>query len=315
MNTDTLNKQPVHYCIIEKQQADQRIDNFLLTQLRTVPKSHIYRLLRKGEVRVNKKRIKPSYRLQENDSIRIPPLQITPQVKNYCPSDKLITLLKNSVLFEDEDLLIINKPSGIPVHGGSGIQGGVVNALRYIYPEMKFLELAHRLDRETSGCLILAKKRSVLREIHELLRQGKVTKIYQLLVLGRWPAEKTTVELSLLKNQIRSGERMVKVTDEGKHSITHFKPLHYYSCATLLEANLATGRTHQIRVHTSYYGHPVAGDEKYGDKAFNRLTDKLGCKRLFLHAIDLSFALDNGNRVISVHSELPSDLQKLLTAL
>jgi 23S rRNA pseudouridine955/2504/2580 synthase len=315
MNTDTLNKKPTHYCIIEKQQADQRIDNFLVTQLRNVPKSHIYRLLRKGEVRVNKKRIKPSYRIQENDSIRIPPVQFTAQVKDYCPSDKLISLLKNSVLYEDEDLLIINKPSGIPVHGGSGIQGGVVNALRFIFPEMKFLELAHRLDRETSGCLILAKKRSVLKEIHELLREGKVTKIYQLLVLGCWPSEKTTVELSLLKNQIRSGERMVQVADEGKQSITHFKPLHYYSCATLLQANLDTGRTHQIRVHTSYYGHPVAGDEKYGDKAFNRLVTKLGCKRLFLHAIEVCFELDNGNKVISVQAELPKDLQKLLTVL
>jgi 23S rRNA pseudouridine955/2504/2580 synthase len=308
-------KTPVRFVTIDPDFQGQRIDNYLVTLLKNVPKSRIYRLLRKGEIRVNKKRVQPSYRLQAEDQLRLPPMELGPEKVTYQPSSNIIALLKQAILFENDNLLIINKPEGIPVHGGSGLQGGVVDVLRLAIDDYQCLELAHRLDRATSGCLILAKKRSILKELHQLFRAGDITKTYHALVLGHWPEDKTIVDLPLQKNQLLSGERMVQVTSEGKESLTYFKPLKYYQAATLVEGRLATGRTHQLRVHTSHSGHPIAGDEKYGDKAFNRMISQLGCKRLFLHAINVSFQLPSTGELINVTAELPKDLQELLEKL
>ncbi len=307
--------QPVQYLTVDPDFADQRIDNFLVTRLKGVPKSHIYRILRKGEVRVNKKRIQPSYRLQANDQIRIPPIQLSNAKTESTPSRNLVALLSQRIIYEDKNLLIINKPSGIPVHGGSGVKLGLVEALRNMYPKLPQLELAHRLDSDTSGCLILAKKRSILRELHELLRAGKVSKIYLTLTKGHWKTSELKVDASLQKNQLSSGERFVRVHKEGKASLTIFKPITTYEGVMLVEAILHTGRTHQIRVHAKYRNHPIAGDEKYGEKEFNKEMRKLGLKRLFLHAHFVEFTLPSTGQKISMSAPLDDDLEKFLENL
>lgn len=309
-----MNKTSVEYIAIDEDQADQRIDNFLISKLKNVPKSHIYRLLRKGEVRVNKKRIKPEYRLKNNDLVRVPPVTVPEQKTAYKPSANLIQELQDAILFETDEILILNKPVGIPVHGGSGISGGVIEILRAMKPEYKKIELAHRIDKDTSGCLLLAKKRSILKVLHDLFRQQQVHKAYLALAMGRWPDTKHTVDLPLVKNQLASGERMVKVSEEGKQSVTHFKVLENFAAASLLEATLETGRSHQIRVHTAAAQHPLAGDPKYGDKAFNRLIANLGCKRMFLHAYELQFSLPNGQNIVA-SAPLPAELEALLERL
>lgn len=305
----------VQHWTIEADFAGQRIDNFLVTRLKGMPKTHIYKLLRKGEVRVNKKRIQPSYRLQEGDSVRIPPMQLDVPKKAVVPHDRLTTLLKSRILYEDQQLLIINKPPGIAVHGGSGVRMGLVEALKAMYPKCPQLELAHRLDLDTSGCLILAKKRSVLREIHELLRKGEVNKVYLALTKGHWKKDELRVTASLHKNQLSSGERIVKVSKEGKESLTVFQPIEKYDDCTLVEAVLHTGRTHQIRVHTQYRGHPIAGDDKYGDREFNKAMREIGVKRLFLHSYKIEFTLPSRGEKISVLAPLDADLAACLKHL
>lgn len=305
-------KSPVAYITISPEFVDQRIDNFLINHLKGVPKTHIYKILRKGEVRVNKKRIKQTYRLQEGDQVRIPPVQLEDKDTPPAPSKQLITFLTTRILYEDDNLIIINKPAGISVHGGSGIKLGVVEALRATYPK---LELVHRLDRDTSGCLILAKKRSALRELHALMREGQVKKIYHTLTKGHWKPSALRVEASLLKNQLSSGERIVRIHEEGKPSVTVFTPLVRYKYSTLMEALLETGRTHQIRVHAQYRGHQVAGDEKYGDKEFNKQMHQMGLKRLFLHAYFLEFTLPSTGQHIQITAPLDDDLQACLKAL
>jgi 23S rRNA pseudouridine955/2504/2580 synthase len=297
---------------ITEHAVGQRIDNFLLKQLKGVPKSRIYRSLRQGEVRVNGGRVKPDYHLELGDVVRIPPLRMSEQATLGKPSTTLMRLLEASILWEDEGLVIINKPSGIAVHGGSGINFGVIEIFRHLRPDARFLELVHRLDRDTSGCLMIAKKRSVLREIHVLLQQHQITKLYWALVQGRWHEDQHTVSASLLKNRLRSGERMVRVSKEGKPAVTLFKALEYFKQATLIEARLQTGRTHQIRVHAAHLGHPLAGDEKYGDKLFNKSLREIGCKRLFLHAYQLHFILPSKAKTITVTADLPKELQKVL---
>lgn len=310
-----MSKTPVQYITIPPDFVEQRIDNFLVTRLKGVPKTHIYRILRKGEVRVNKKRIKQTYRLQAGDEVRLPPLELGEKIQPTTPSDQLIEFLKTRILYEDNHMLIINKPSGISVHGGSGVRLGLIEALRVMYPKLNQLELAHRLDRETSGCLIVAKKRSALRELHELQRAGQIKKIYKALTKGHWKKHALRVEESLLKNQLSSGERIVRVHTEGKPSITLFSPLIAYKYAELMEVLLETGRTHQIRVHAQFRGHPVAGDEKYGDKAFNKQMHQLGLKRLFLHAYSLEFTLPSTNEFIQITAPLDDDLKGFLKAL
>ncbi len=276
--------------------AGQRIDNFLRTQLKGVPKTLIYRILRKGEVRVNKGRIKPEYKLQAGDVVRVPPLRLAERDEPAPLAQGLLERLEAAIVFEDKALIVLNKPAGIAVHGGSGLNYGVIEAFRQLRPDAKEIELVHRLDRDTSGLLMIAKKRSMLRHLHEALRGDGVDKRYLALVRGNWPAAKKQVRAPLMKNNLRSGERMVEVNTEGKDALTEFRVLRRFGdFATLVEASPITGRTHQIRVHAKHAGHSIAGDNKYGDEEFTREIRELGGKRLFLHAHSLQVKLPEGN--------------------
>lgn len=304
----------VEFVTVGPDQDGQRIDNFLLRHLKGVPKTLIYRILRKGEVRVNKGRIKPDYRVQTGDEIRIPPIRRS-ETEKRAPSNRNLSALHDRILYEDERILIINKPAGMAVHGGSGVSHGVIETMRHWRTDLHYLELVHRLDRETSGCLILAKKRSALRQLHELLRESEVEKRYLALVKGPWPHGVKRVEAGLRKNVLRSGERMVNVDDEGKVSISTFYPLAVGKLASLMEIHIETGRTHQIRVHAAHLGHPLAGDEKYGDKAFNQQMHAMGLTRLFLHARSLAFTLEEPHKSIAVNAPLDKDLELILEKL
>ncbi|QQE89920.1 23S rRNA pseudouridine(955/2504/2580) synthase RluC [Azotobacter chroococcum] len=278
--------------------AGQRIDNFLRTQLKGVPKTLIYRILRKGEVRVNKGRIKPEYKLQAGDLVRVPPLRLAERDEPAPLAQGLLERLEAAIVHEDKALILLNKPAGIAVHGGSGLSHGVIEALRQLRPEAKDLELVHRLDRDTSGLLMVAKKRSMLRHLHEALRGDGVDKRYLALVRGFWPAARKQVSAPLQKNTLRSGERMVEVDEEGREALTLFRVLRRFGdFATLVEAKPVTGRTHQIRVHARHAGHPIAGDAKYGDEEFTREIRALGGKRLFLHAYSLVVPLPEGGEL------------------
>ena len=276
--------------------AGQRIDNFLRTQLKGVPKTLIYRILRKGEVRVNKGRIKPEYKLQAGDVVRVPPLRLAERDEPAPLAQGLLERLEAAIVYEDKALIVLNKPAGIAVHGGSGLNYGVIEAFRQLRPEAKEIELVHRLDRDTSGLLMIAKKRSMLRHLHEALRGDGDDKRYLALVRGNWPAARKQVRAPLMKNNLRSGERMVEVNVEGKDALTEFRVLRRFGdFATLVEASPITGRTHQIRVHAKHAGHSIAGDSKYGDEEFTREIRELGGKRLFLHAHSLQVKLPEGN--------------------
>jgi len=295
-------------------QGGQRIDNFLLRHLKGVPKTLIYRILRKGEVRVNKGRIKADYRVQPDDVIRIPPIRRNMEEKRP-PSSRSVSALSDRILYEDTRIIIINKPSGMAVHGGSGVSHGVIEAMRHWRQDLHYLELVHRLDRETSGCLILAKKRSALRQLHQLLRDGEVEKHYLALVKGPWPHGNRRIEIALRKNVLRSGERVVNVNEDGKTAISTFYPLSVGKRASLMEIHIETGRTHQIRVHAAHLGHPLAGDDKYGDKEFNREMQKLGLSRLFLHARSLAFTLTEPHKSIAVNAPLDKELNQVIEKL
>jgi 23S rRNA pseudouridine955/2504/2580 synthase len=307
--------QKPHFYEITEDRAGQRIDNFLLAYLKGVPKSRIYRVLRKGEVRVNKGRVKPSYRLQKGDSVRIPPIRYTAEAHAGTPSVNLLQRIENCVIYEDEQLMILDKPSGMAVHGGSGLSFGAIELLRAARPQARSLELVHRLDRDTSGCLVVAKKRSVLRRLHELFRSGEVQKRYLALVKGRWRGAQQKVNAPLQKNVLRSGERMVQVHPDGKEAVSIFTPVKVFSNASLMSVELITGRTHQIRVHSAHIGHPIAGDEKYGDNDFNQWAKTMGLKRLFLHAESLKFTLPDRERPIEVKAPLGADLLRVLDNL
>lgn len=304
----------VQWLTIDADQAGQRIDNFLMARLKGVPKSRVYNILRKGEVRVNKGRVKPDYRLVAGDQVRVPPVRVTQSAPAPKPSDQLVRQLDNAILFENEGLLVLNKPPGLAVHGGSGVSLGLIEVLRQMRPEARFLELIHRLDRDTSGCIMVAKKRSMLRHMQAALRDKSasgVTKIYQALVLGRWSERKTKVDAPLMRLEI-NGDRIVKVHPEGKLSLTRFRVLRRFEGATLVEAHLITGRTHQIRVHAQSAGHSLVGDEKYGDDEANRRWRARGVKRLFLHAAELGFYLPDQSDMTRVVAPLPDDLQAVL---
>ena len=305
----------VTYVEVGEEHAGQRLDNFLIRHLKGVPKSRIYNLLRKGEVRINKGRVKPDTRVKEGDIIRIAPIRVAKQGDAPVVGHQLRRYLQDNILFEDEGMLIINKPSGLAVHGGSGISLGAIEALRAERPEARFLELVHRLDRETSGCLMLAKKRAVLLELQQAMQRNQVEKRYQALVKGSWPKGKATINDPLLKNQLTSGERMVRVDVAGKASVTHFKVVERFKAATLLEVTLETGRTHQIRVHCQFSGQPVAGDPKYGESHFNESLKEAGLKRLFLHASNLRFRHPLSGDWVDVEADLPQDLQSVLKNL
>ncbi|MFA5960845.1 MAG: RluA family pseudouridine synthase [Tatlockia sp.] len=281
----------VFYTEIKANDVGQRLDNYLMRILKGVPRSHIYRIIRSGEVRINKKRAQPSAKLVLGDSLRIPPVR-TAEAKTVHVSDRLSGVLTDCILFEDEDLLVINKPAGIAVHGGSGLSLGVIEAFRKMRGDLKYLELVHRLDKETSGCLLLAKKRSQLRAIQALLAAREVNKTYWALVVNPWQGKKTvTVEAPLEKNTLKSGERIVTVSQAGKPSETGFKLLENYQQACLVEASPKTGRTHQIRVHAAYLGHPVAGDDKYGKPVSLDGLEAIKL-RLYLHARAIQFNLN-----------------------
>ena len=315
-NSENPKNKPSSVKIVEisPDQQGQRIDNFLLTQLKGVPRSHVYRLLRSGQVRVNKGRKKPSYRLEAGDTVRIPPVKTAERDRPNVPESVLNTL-KAARLFENDDILVLNKPSGLAVHGGSELSFGIIEAMRQLYPD-QFLELVHRLDRETSGCLVLAKNRQTLNTLHDALRpdadSGKqLEKTYLALLKGHWHAGDTTVSQPLRKTR-RGGEHMVEVDPNGQHAVSHFEPVEQYKPACLMQVQIETGRTHQIRVHAACTGHPIAGDRKYGDEAFNREMKQLGLNRLFLHASHIFLPLGEG---ISVHAPLTADLSQFLDTI
>ncbi|MBI6187716.1 23S rRNA pseudouridine(955/2504/2580) synthase RluC [Providencia rettgeri] len=306
----------VQFIDISDDEAGQRIDNFLLTKLKGVPKSMIYRIIRKGEVRVNKGRIKPEYKLVEGDQVRVPPVRVAER-ETAPVSAKLdkVAALANCILFEDDVLLVLNKPSGTAVHGGSGLSFGVIEGLRALRPEARFLELVHRLDRDTSGILLVAKKRSALRALHEQLRLKQMQKDYLALVRGNWQSHMKVVQAPLLKNILQSGERVVKVSSEGKPSETRFKVEERFENATLVKASPVTGRTHQIRVHTLYAGHPIAFDDRYGDKQFDSQLAGTGLNRLFLHASALKFTHPKTGEEMRLQAPLDNQLNHCLKIL
>ena len=299
---------------VSADEAGQRIDNFLARHLKGVPKSHIYRILRRGEVRVNSGRIQARYKVCAGDTVRIPPVRVAEQTGNGA-TGRSGPRLAPYILFENARCLVINKPAGMAVHGGSGLSFGVIEALRAERPDAHFLELAHRLDRETSGCLLLARRRSFLRAFHEQQRSGTVRKVYLALVAGRWEGGACTVDAPLRKNQMQGGERMVRIDADGKRAVSVFTPLTCYRDATLVEVELLTGRTHQIRVHAAHQGHPLAGDEKYGDRAFTQRMREHGLRRMFLHAYRLSFIDPADDEEISVTAPLDTSLQAVLDSL
>jgi 23S rRNA pseudouridine955/2504/2580 synthase len=314
LNTQ-LPKPGVHTLTIDERHAGQRIDNFLFTYLKGVPKSRIYRSLRQGEVRVNKKRCKPDYRVQLDDQVRIPPVRVAETKELGKPGSNLMKAIEDNILYEDEGLIVLNKPVGIASHGGSGINFGAIEIIRHLRPKARFLELVHRLDRETSGCLMVAKKRAILTEVQQLSKDGKIEKIYLALVRGHWPKQQTKVTFPLLKHQLQSGERMVRVSAEGKPAVTYVQTLQQFADVTLLRIRLGTGRTHQIRVHTSHSGYPIVDDEKYGDKEFNKKMRAKGLHRLFLHAASLQFELPSSGKIIGICACLDKELLDFLKKL
>ena len=301
----------VRQVVIDEDRTGQRLDNFLKSQLRGAPFSLVQRIIRTGEVRVNKGRTRAGYRLMAGDIIRIPPVRLAEVGCVPPPSKNLIKVLEQSIIFEDERLIVLNKPSGIAVHGGSGISQGVIEMLRVMRANCPGLELVHRIDRDTSGCLMIAKKRSMLRYLHERMRSGELAKRYQLIVAGQWSSKCREVSKPLLKNILQSGERIVVVHTEGKPSRTNFKVLQRFEVCTLLEAILETGRTHQIRVHAQHSGHSILGDEKYGSPESAEISRQLYVHQLCLHACELAFWLPEKQHV-SFKAPLPEAFTKVM---
>ena len=315
--SSTVSPVPVKVQLLEinEDSAGQRIDNFLTCRLKGVPRTRIYRIIRKGEVRVNKGRIKPDYKLKNGDVVRVPPVRVAAPNELPQAGSGLKQSIEQAILYEDDSLLVINKPSGLAVHGGSGIKLGLIETLRQSRPDARFLELVHRLDRDTSGCVMVAKKRSMLRYLHDLLRTNKVTKHYQALVVGKWPTRKTKVDAPLQKNNLKSGERMVVVDAEGKPALTRFEVRQRYAGYTLVQAYPVSGRTHQIRVHCQFAGHSIAGDSKYTAEDDNKKLKTMGLRRLFLHAESLEFALPDTDKTLRIEAPLDDALSGFIACL
>ncbi|MDR1709912.1 MAG: RluA family pseudouridine synthase [Candidatus Accumulibacter sp.] len=308
-----LGKTEVTQAIVRAEDAGQRLDNFLLRLCKGVPKSHVYRIIRRGEVRLNGGRASASDRVAEGDALRIPPVRLAAP-EEVAAGEKLCAEIP--IVFEDEAMLAVDKPAGLAVHGGSGVSFGVIEALRAQRPEARFLELAHRLDRETSGLLLVAKKRPALNALHAMFREGgRADKRYLLLARGRWLESERRVDLPLLKYTSNADERRVRVSNEGKPSLTVFRLLARWQQASLLEAQLRTGRTHQIRVHCAHLGFPIAGDEKYGDFDFNRALAREGLKRMFLHAWKMRFPHPASGQTLTLEAPLPAALRGFLDKL
>jgi 23S rRNA pseudouridine955/2504/2580 synthase len=305
----------VQHVEVTEEEAGQRLDNYLQRHLAGVPRSRLYRVIRKGEVRVNGRRAGPDTRLDLHDKVRIPPMSVLPAGTSPSrPGAHLLEQVSKSIIYEDERLLVLDKPAGIAVHGGSGVSFGVIEALRALRPEQS-LELAHRLDRDTSGCLLVARRGPALRELHALLREDAFEKRYLALVRGKWELGAKRIDVPLRTDTRVGGERTVRAAPSGKRSVSEFRPVQFFGrLATLMEVGLHTGRTHQIRVHAAHAGHPVAGDEKYGDADFNAALAALGLKRMFLHAHSVSFTWPRGGE-FSINTPLPPELSAVLDAL
>ncbi|MFQ3786951.1 RluA family pseudouridine synthase [Halomonas sp. A29] len=303
----------VQWVEVGEGQSGQRVDNFLITRLKGVPRTLVYRIVRKGEVRVNKKRVKADYRLQVGDLVRIPPLRLAPREAVKQVSEGLRNLLAGSVLVEGPGWLVLNKPAGLPVHGGSGVKIGLIEALRQVREDLDFLELVHRLDRDTSGCLLLAKSRPALLTLNEALKNHQMDKRYLALVAGRWPARREFVSARLDRYDAGNGERRVRVDAAGKVARTRFAVREAFPKATLIEAEPVTGRTHQIRVHAAHAGFPLLGDDKYGSREGASLARHLGLSRLFLHAESLTFPEPSSGRPVQIRAPLPDELEAVLS--
>ncbi|HWK54925.1 MAG TPA: RluA family pseudouridine synthase [Hyphomicrobiales bacterium] len=306
-------RSPVQILEVAAHQEQQRLDNYLVARLKGVPKSLIYRIIRKGEVRVNGKRCKADYRVQLHDKVRVPPLQLAAATAPVRPGESLSALLRAAVLYEDEHLLVLNKPAGLPVHAGSGVKLGLIEALRFLHPEWPGLELVHRLDKGTSGCLVLAKTGPARRSLMQAFRERQVHKVYHALVGGKWPAALTTVDQPLSREPERSGERRVNVDPDGKPARTEFRVLETFRHFTLIEAKPLTGRTHQIRVHAAVAGHPLVGDDKYNPVAVP--LPQGARKQLCLHAAAVEFAHPHDGRRLRCAAPLDASFSALLARL
>jgi 23S rRNA pseudouridine955/2504/2580 synthase len=304
----------VRIVTVDEDRAGQRLDNYLLGQLKGAPRSLVYRILRTGQVRVNGKRAKPDTRLEGGELVRLPPVRLEPAADHGRPANSQLERIEASILFEDRALLVLDKPSGIASHGGSGINFGAIELLRALRPK-DTLELVHRLDRDTSGVLVLSKKRSALTELQGLIRTGKLEKRYLALLVGEVARPKFTVDAPLEKSVLQGGERMVRVDPAGKKSVSHFRLIERAGPHSYVEIRIETGRTHQIRVHALHAGHPVAGDEKYGVREVNQALKAAGLKRLFLHAASLSFALKEGTQPYLLNAPLPAELKAVIERL
>ena len=305
----------VQIVTVDPDREGQRIDNFLLGQLKGVPKSWVYRVIRKGEVRINGKRCKPLTQLKPGDQVRIPPVRTAAVPKPATIGAGLASALDKAVIFEDDQLMVVNKPPGLAVHGGSGVNLGLIEALRAHRPQQKFLELVHRLDKETSGCIMVAKKRSALKALQQAIKDKQVQKRYWCLVTGHWPDKLKEVREPLLKVTRPSGERVVKVSSEGKASLTQYKVLEKFDQFTLLQASPITGRTHQIRVHCQSQRAPIVGDPKYCPEDINQLGEKVGIHRLFLHAVSLTLKHPKTGETVNFEAPLESKLASALEAI
>ncbi len=311
MSPDASSK--VQLLDVAVEEAGQRLDNFLLRHASGVPKTRVYRAIRKGEVRVNKGRSKPEYRVQAGDKVRIPPLKMHKSVLAGRPSDAWERRIRAGIVLNNADLLVINKPTGLAVHGGSGVRLGLIESLRSLFPDVRYLELVHRLDRDTSGLVLVAKNARIIRLLHEQLRNKIMDKRYLALVAGKWPAYQKSVSAPLTKCHTPSGERIVKVAQEGKAAKTEMQVVERFPGATLIEAKPVSGRTHQIRVHTQHVGHPILGDSKYQNDQSQAVSATVGLKRLFLHARAITFELD-GDRC-ELECPLDSELESVLRRL
>jgi len=306
----------VQFVEVAAEEEGQRIDNFLVKKLKGVPKSRIYKMVRKGEVRVNKGRIKAEYKIQAGDSVRIPPVTTSNKETDVPVNLNVVQSLEDAIVYEDDRVIVLNKPTGMAVHGGSGMSFGVIEALRALRPKAPFLELVHRLDRDTSGCLMIAKRRSTLRFIHQQLQKKAIKKRYWALVQGLWPAKLKFVDAPLGKSHVQSGERLVRVSEQGKPSLTSFRVVERFKELSLVSAEPITGRTHQIRVHAQTSGHSLIGDSKYGDDALNQEFKNQGlCDRLFLHAYSLEFKVRPEDKPIKINAPLPDNLEHTLKQL
>ncbi len=304
----------MRHLTVDENSAGQRLDNYLTRELKGVPRTRLYKAMRKGEIRVNKGRVKADHRLAAGDQVRIPPLRVpapsdAPAIPRYLGEQ-----LAQQIVLESDSLLVIDKPSGLAVHGGSGLSYGLIECLRQLRPEDRYLELVHRLDRDTSGLIMIARRPAALRELHRQLREDKVDKRYLALVAGKWPRTLKRVEAPLQKNVLQSGERMVRVAREGKPSVTEFAVVERFAGATLVEAKPITGRTHQIRVHAQHAGFPLLGDNKYSSEKGEEMCRQIGLKRLFLHAWSLRFALPEEGR-IALQAPLDHSLETILKNL